>query len=134
MLRDQRPPGRIVADVVFRFGTGCFAIWVVIVAATSPVAHLRSAWWPAFLTAGIGIALSMLLGAFMTMNFYLRGRYTDSGGDRDHGQDPRPRHQPKSNSVRPDARRGAAARGEPRTHSRPLMGDRRWGVRGTRFV
>jgi hypothetical protein len=61
-------------DVVFRLGTACFATWVVTSVATSPIAHLRPAWWPAFVVLGGLIAAAMLVGAFMTLNLYLRQR------------------------------------------------------------
>jgi hypothetical protein len=70
-VRDARPtPSR--EDVVFRLAAACFATWVVISAATSPVAGLRAWWWIPFLVIGASIAVGMLTGAFMTMNRYLR--------------------------------------------------------------
>jgi hypothetical protein len=63
-----------LTDVVFRLGTACFGVWVVINVATSPVANLRPSWWPWVLVLGGLIALSMLIGAFMTLSLYLRER------------------------------------------------------------
>ncbi|HEY2205512.1 MAG TPA: hypothetical protein VGH99_13655 [Pseudonocardia sp.] len=69
---DRRSPN--LTDVVFRLGTACFAVWVVIVVASSPTSDQRPAWWPAFVALGALIAVSMLIGGFMTLSFYLRRR------------------------------------------------------------
>lgn len=71
-LGDAAPSG---GDVVFRVAAACFAIWVVVSAATSPVASLRASWWPVFLVIGGVIAAAMLTGAFLTLTRYLRQRW-----------------------------------------------------------
>jgi hypothetical protein len=63
-----------LTDVVFRLGTACFALWVVISSATSPVTNLRPTWWPVFLVIGGLIAVTMLVGALMSLAMYLRNR------------------------------------------------------------
>lgn len=61
-------------DAIFRFAAAWFAVWVEACVATSPVSTLRPSWWPVFLLLGGLIAASMLIGACMTMNEYLRNR------------------------------------------------------------
>jgi hypothetical protein len=61
-------------DAIFRFAAAWFAVWVVACVASSPVSTLRPSWWPIFLLLGGLIAASMLIGACMTMNEYLRNR------------------------------------------------------------
>jgi hypothetical protein len=67
--------GTTRSDVVFRLASSAFCTWVVLVVATSPVAHQRPAWWPWFIGIGVLLAGAMLVGAFMTLNSYLRNRY-----------------------------------------------------------
>lgn len=73
---ETRSRGRVpnATDVVFRLGTACFGVWVVVNVATSPISRLRPAWWPAFVVVGAVIAVAMLIGAFMTLNRYLKDR------------------------------------------------------------
>ena len=74
IVRRPRPSVPSRQDAIFRFAAAWFAVWVVGCVATSPVSTLRPSWWPAFLVLGGLIAASMLVGACMTMNEYLRNR------------------------------------------------------------
>jgi hypothetical protein len=58
---------------------------VVTVVATSPNIDQRPGYWPLFVLAGAVVAMTMLVGAFMTLNLYLHPEE-----DRHAGQRPEP--------------------------------------------